>query len=85
MLGQVLYKLRTQHIELLHQAYSKSKQVQHLESDVTLIPKLSRMEFQFFVSEKAEQSKEFAALQDATTTLITNFQNNLKAKVVSLQ
>eukprot|EP00957_Ditylum_brightwellii_P019474 1469119-Ditylum_brightwellii.AAC.1 len=82
-IANLLKTLSTQHVDLFSRAFQKRKQLERLIGIEDLIPKLALTEFNFHITDAAKQSKEFAALLEATYEIFTQCCKDLKAKILA--
>ena len=83
-IATLLSRLGKQHLLLLQKIWSKRRQAQKLEDDDQLIPRSARVKFALTSSKLVEQDAEYIRLRDDTAVLVTNFQKDLKRKIVSV-
>jgi hypothetical protein len=81
-IATILAKLGVQHLDLLHRAFNKKKQLDRMADDDTFIPRSARLEFTFHMSKKAEQSPEFIALKQETDDHLISFRKILRDQVL---
>ena len=53
-----------------------------MTSDATVIPRSTRIEFQLTAPKSFEERMDFTTLQAETTTIVKNFKNELKNKII---
>ena len=83
-IATLLLRLGKQHLLLLHKIWMKNKQAQKLENDDQLIPRSARVKFALSTSKLVEEDAEYIRLRDDTAVLVSNFQKDLKRKIVSV-
>jgi hypothetical protein len=81
-LASILGKLGHQHVSLLHKLYNKQAQITRMEGDEDFIPRSARIDFQFHMSNRAEERPEFLALQEETNSHIADFRKFLRQQII---
>ena len=61
--------------------WEKKKQLNRFNKDQYFVPKSARIDFQFHVSQEAEQSEEISTQKKDTDQIITNLQKSQKEQV----
>ena len=81
-IASILERLGTKNLDMLHKLDNKEKQLKRMEDDPTFIPCSARIEFQFHMSNTAEESLEFIALRDETEAHVVTFRSTLKNQII---
>ena len=71
----------TKHVTHYQFIWLKKKQLNIFNEDQYFIPKSARIDFQFHVSQEAEQSEEISTQKKDTDQIITNLQKSQKEQV----
>ena len=80
-IAHLLSRLGKQHLTLLHQIWTRTRQAKKLEDDEQFIPRSARVKFALTTSKLAETDAEYIRLRDNTTVLVENFQNYLLCQI----
>ena len=76
-LASIFTRLGNEYILCLHKEYSKSEQVNKLETDDDYIPISARVKFSLRNSKLVEQEEDYITLVSETNDLVTTFQKDL--------
>ena len=83
-IATILSKLGLERLQTFHKLSHKSTQVKKIEDDEEFIPRSARINFALSASKPVEQDAEYIRLAEETSDLVTNFQNELKTKILSV-
>jgi hypothetical protein len=81
-IATIVERLGKEHLTLLSKLDNKRKQVQRMADDDNFIPRSARIDFVLKVSKRAEESPEFIALDEETSSIVEKFQKDLKEQIV---
>jgi hypothetical protein len=73
----------TKYISLVHKLFLKQKNLARMEYDIDYVPVSARVASKLQAWAEAEDLPEFTALVTNTSTLVTQFQLQLKANIIA--
>ena len=81
--ASILLRLAKHHLQLRAKLHHKLEQLKKMQDDDTFIPRSARVTFTLAGSKPAEQTPEFQTLRDNTSSLVENFQKDLKKQIIA--
>ena len=83
-IATILSRLGVEFLVCLHKLSTKTNQAKKFEDDPDLIPKSARIKFALKANKLVEQDAEYIRLAGDTASIVTQFQNALRDKILEV-